>query len=195
MLPTSFPQTGSPHYLAPEVLQQQAYSLECDVYSLGCLLYEMAALRPPFSGHDLKTLKINVSFIEHSTRTRRGLALSMPLDMSHVFAICFPLMCLMHAMPTWRLPCALQVLMGRLERIPSQHSDELWQIIHAMLNPDPGLRPSIHTIMSEPCVRQRQQLLPPFASAGTDVADAQAAAAGPPAVCLRNCVLDTLPVS
>ncbi|GAB4821943.1 hypothetical protein N2152v2_008989 [Parachlorella kessleri] len=135
--------TGSPLYLAPEVLQQQAYSLECDVYSLGCLLYEMAALRPPFSGHDLKTLKINV-------------------------------------------------LMGRLERIPSQHSDELWQIIYSMLNPDPCLRPDIHAIMCEPSVRQRQQLLPRFASAGTEVTAAGAAAAGP-GVGLRSCVLDTIP--
>ncbi|KAH7729021.1 Serine/threonine-protein kinase Nek7 [Aphelenchoides avenae] len=41
---------GTPYYLAPERMTQKAYSYKADVWSLGCILYEMAALRCPFYG-------------------------------------------------------------------------------------------------------------------------------------------------
>ena len=50
-------QTGTPYYASPEVWQEKPYSNKCDVWSLGCVLYEMAALKPPFVSHDLKSLK------------------------------------------------------------------------------------------------------------------------------------------
>eukprot|EP00035_Acanthoeca_spectabilis_P022738 m.445513 g.445513 ORF g.445513 m.445513 type:complete len:319 (-) comp19237_c0_seq1:4114-5070(-) len=39
---------GTPYYMAPERLTQQVYSYSSDVWSAGCLLYELAALRSPF---------------------------------------------------------------------------------------------------------------------------------------------------
>lgn len=50
-------QTGTPYYASPEVWLEKPYSAKCDIWSLGCVLYEMAALRPPFVSHDLKSLK------------------------------------------------------------------------------------------------------------------------------------------
>lgn len=50
-------QTGTPYYASPEVWQEKPYSSKCDVWSLGCVLYELAALKPPFVSHDLKSLK------------------------------------------------------------------------------------------------------------------------------------------
>lgn len=50
-------QTGTPYYASPQVWMEKPYSTKCDIWSLGCVLYEMASLRPPFMTHDLKSLK------------------------------------------------------------------------------------------------------------------------------------------
>lgn len=53
-------QTGTPYYASPEVWGSSPYDSKCDIWSLGCVLYEMANQRPPFSGKDLKELKKNI---------------------------------------------------------------------------------------------------------------------------------------
>ncbi|RSH80708.1 G2-specific serine/threonine protein kinase [Saitozyma podzolica] len=46
---------GTPGYLAPEVFAGKRYGAKADMFSLGCLLYEMCALDAPiFSGKDNK---------------------------------------------------------------------------------------------------------------------------------------------
>ena len=49
-------QIGTPYYLAPEIWKNQIYGYKCDVFSLGCVLYETAALRVPFEAGSLPQL-------------------------------------------------------------------------------------------------------------------------------------------
>ena len=41
---------GSPFYLSPEICQGVPYNSKTDIWSLGCVLYEMCTLEPAFSG-------------------------------------------------------------------------------------------------------------------------------------------------
>jgi len=49
-------QVGTPYYLSPEICQKQPYAQPSDVWSLGCVLYEMCALKVPFDANDLPQL-------------------------------------------------------------------------------------------------------------------------------------------
>lgn len=40
---------GTPYYMSPELIQGEQYNYKSDVWSLGCLLYELSMLRLPFS--------------------------------------------------------------------------------------------------------------------------------------------------
>ncbi|KAJ7797877.1 kinase-like domain-containing protein [Mycena olivaceomarginata] len=44
---------GTPLYMSPELMQGAAYDSKTDIWSSGCLLYELCALKHPF--HDAKT--------------------------------------------------------------------------------------------------------------------------------------------
>ena len=49
-------QTGTPYYASPEVWQDKPYDNKSDIWSLGCVLYELIALNPPFTAKDMKGL-------------------------------------------------------------------------------------------------------------------------------------------
>ena len=44
----AFSRVGTPLYMSPEILQGNGYDFQCDVWSLGCIVYELCALRSPF---------------------------------------------------------------------------------------------------------------------------------------------------
>ena len=51
-----FTQTGTPYYASPEVWKDQPYDNKSDIWSLGCVLYEMITLSPPFQAANMDLL-------------------------------------------------------------------------------------------------------------------------------------------
>ena len=53
-------QTGTPYYIAPEIWKDKPYDYKCDIWSLGCIIYEICTSRPPFRGTSLAELGRNI---------------------------------------------------------------------------------------------------------------------------------------
>lgn len=51
---------GTPLYIPPEMIEDLPYSNKCDIWSLGCVIYELCALEPPFNGKNLPQLYKNI---------------------------------------------------------------------------------------------------------------------------------------
>ncbi|EIW74003.1 kinase-like protein [Coniophora puteana RWD-64-598 SS2] len=65
---------GTPYYMSPELTQGKAYDSKSDIWSLGCLIYELCALKPPFA--EAKTQSELSAFI------RSGRIPSLPREYS-----------------------------------------------------------------------------------------------------------------
>ena len=51
-----YTQTGTPYYASPEVWQDKPYDKRSDIWSLGCIIYEMCSLNPPFRAANMDGL-------------------------------------------------------------------------------------------------------------------------------------------
>ncbi|XP_026577627.1 serine/threonine-protein kinase Nek11 [Pseudonaja textilis] len=56
---------GTPFYMSPEALQHQGYDTKSDIWSLGCILYEVCCLNHAFTGHSF--LSIVLKIVESKT--------------------------------------------------------------------------------------------------------------------------------
>ena len=48
---------------SPEVVQNQAYGEKADIWALGCVLYQMCMLEPPFASSNMLNLVNKVSVL------------------------------------------------------------------------------------------------------------------------------------
>lgn len=78
---------GTPYYMSPEQINESKYNTKSDIWSVGCVIYELAALKPPF---------------EASTQ----------------------------------IALAVKIKSGKIDRIPSRYSEELWRVIQQMITVD-----------------------------------------------------------
>ncbi|CAA7270881.1 unnamed protein product [Cyclocybe aegerita] len=90
---------GTPYYMSPELMQEKAYDSKSDIWSLGCLIYELCALKPPF--HEAKTHS------ELSIFIRNGRIPPLPRGYSQTLAHCIKSM--LNLNPAMR-PSAAQLL-------------------------------------------------------------------------------------
>ncbi|KAK9365269.1 kinase-like domain-containing protein [Lipomyces kononenkoae] len=98
---------GTPYYMSPEVLLDQPYTPQSDIWSLGCVIYELCALQPPFTGK---------SHIQLAQKIKEGRFASLPAGYSaplqRVVAACLTLS--PHKRPTTHI--LLQSELVRLHR-------------------------------------------------------------------------------
>jgi len=51
---------GTPYYLSPEICEEKPYNEKSDIWSLGCILYELCAQKHPFEASSYGTLVIKI---------------------------------------------------------------------------------------------------------------------------------------
>ncbi|XP_026237636.2 serine/threonine-protein kinase Nek5 isoform X2 [Urocitellus parryii] len=72
---------GTPYYLSPEICQSKPYNNKTDIWSLGCVLYELCTLKHPFEGSNLHQLVLKICqahFAPISPRFSRDLRSLIP---------------------------------------------------------------------------------------------------------------------
>ena len=56
----AYSNVGTPYYMSPEQVDENKYNEKSDIWSLGCFLYELAALHPPFEAHNHLSLALKI---------------------------------------------------------------------------------------------------------------------------------------
>ena len=49
----NFSKLGTPLYMAPELIEEEPYDHTADIWSVGCILYELCVGQPPFQTNNL----------------------------------------------------------------------------------------------------------------------------------------------
>ena len=56
----AYSNVGTPYYMSPEQVDENKYNEKSDIWSLGCFLYELASLHPPFEAHNHLSLALKI---------------------------------------------------------------------------------------------------------------------------------------
>lgn len=56
----AYTNVGTPYYMSPEQITEQKYNEKSDIWSAGCILYEITCLRPPFEATSQMALALKI---------------------------------------------------------------------------------------------------------------------------------------
>lgn len=56
----AYSNVGTPYYMSPEQIDEIKYNEKSDIWSLGCFLYELTSLHPPFEANNHLTLALKI---------------------------------------------------------------------------------------------------------------------------------------
>lgn len=56
----AYTNVGTPYYMSPEQINNEKYNEKSDIWSTGCILYEIASLRPPFEANSQMALAMKI---------------------------------------------------------------------------------------------------------------------------------------
>ena len=128
---------GTPLYMSPEVLRGDGYAFSSDVWSTGCLLYELAMLRSPFKSEGLSLYVLvdaAITFIFIALQIWR-------LTRSPSFFFAF-------ARPTKRYALFQKISRADYPALPEWFSAELRDLAARLLSLDATERPAMGEVAS-----------------------------------------------
>ena len=127
-----YTQTGTPYYASPEVWKDKPYDHKSDIWSLGCIIYEMCTLKPPFRAENMEGLFKKVT---------RGVYDKLPSRYSPELAECIKLM--LHLQPSHRVDCrrllAMPSVQEKLEdrfRVEADEADSTPEFLNTIRVPE-----------------------------------------------------------
>lgn len=62
---------GTPYYLSPEIWNHEPYNSKTDIWSLGCILYELCALKKPYKASNINQLIVAIFNGSYEPLTKR----------------------------------------------------------------------------------------------------------------------------
>ncbi|XP_058247904.1 serine/threonine-protein kinase Nek5 isoform X1 [Hemibagrus wyckioides] len=77
---------GTPYYISPEICENRPYNNKTDMWSLGCVLYELCTLRHPFEGSSLRQLIVKICR-GHYTPVSQRYSADLRLLLSQLFKV------------------------------------------------------------------------------------------------------------
>ncbi|KAL1522808.1 hypothetical protein AB1Y20_017778 [Prymnesium parvum] len=121
---------GTPYYMSPEICDNKPYNDKSDVWSMGCLLYELASLKCPFDARDMRGLVIKILRGAYPPLPR-----TFSLDLTGLVAKC---LCRQPSQrPSVNDLLAMPLIRARIERFLSE-AQQAHEFSHTVLHKNPA---------------------------------------------------------
>jgi NIMA (never in mitosis gene a)-related kinase len=129
------------YYLSPEICENRPYNRKSDVWSLGCIAYELCTLQCPFNGRDMKALVLSILKGAYAPPLRRSCA---------ALQRAAPRCSMVHG--------AASMLRYRYAPISSKFSEQMRALVGAMLTRDAAARPTVDQLLATPLMQGRMRV-------------------------------------